>query len=322
MKRAFVTGGSGFVGGRVIREMVERGIEVVALARSDRAAKTVEALGAVSARGDLDDVAAMQGKMAGSDVVVHAAAHTVEHGPLADFLRVTVKGTENTLAAARAAKVPRLVHVSSEAVLADGAPIVGADETRPRPAKPTGNYPLSKALAEEKVEAANDGALATVIVRPRFVWGEGDTSLIPKFLEVVRKGKFAWIGGGHYPISTCHVDNAVEGILLACEKGRAGQIYFLTDGDPVDFRDFMTELIAAYGLDAGDRTVPRWLARTLASLTAWMKEPPVTKTAIALVGQEVTLVDAKARRELGYESKVTRAEGIAEIRALEASPSA
>ncbi|MGH7328046.1 MAG: NAD-dependent epimerase/dehydratase family protein, partial [Polyangiaceae bacterium] len=135
-------------------------------------------------------------------------------------------------------------------------------------------------------------------------------------------GKFAWIGGGHYASSTCHIDNAVEGILLAAEKGKGGEIYFLTDGEPVDFRNFMTDLVAAYGLDAGKRSVPRWLARTTATLTSWMSEPPVTKTAIALVGQEVTVIDAKARRDLGYTSHVSRDEGIAEIRAAEAPPSA
>jgi nucleoside-diphosphate-sugar epimerase len=138
MKRAFVTGGSGFVGGRVIRELRARGVEVAALARSAASASLVESLGATAVRGDLGDRAAMQAGMAGADVVVHAAAYVEEHGPLAEFLRVTVTGTENALAAARAAGVPRFVHVSTEAVLVDGKPIIQADETRPRPTRPVG----------------------------------------------------------------------------------------------------------------------------------------------------------------------------------------
>jgi nucleoside-diphosphate-sugar epimerase len=322
MKRVFVTGASGFVGGRVVRTLRETGIEVVALARSDRAAKVIAELDAQVARGDLDDVAAMTAGMKDCDTVIHAAAHTAEHGALAPFLRVTVEGTSNAIAAARAAGVRRFVHVSSEAVLADGHPIVRADETRPRPPNPAGPYPLSKALAEERVLAACAEGFDAVIVRPRFVWGEGDTSLLPKILEVARKGKFAWIGGGHYLTSTTHVDNAVEGFLCAAEKGKRGEIYFVTDGEPVDFRDFMTELLRAYGVDAGDRTVPRWLAGVVAATTSWMKNPPLTKTALALIGHEVTVVDAKARRDLGYVGAVSRADGIAEIRALETAPSA
>src|SRR6185436_3545111 len=228
-------------------------------------------------RGDLDDRAAMQIGMKGADVAIHAAAHVAEHGPLAEFMRVTVTGTENALAAALAAGVPRFVHVSTEAVLADGNPIVRADETRPRTTRPAGPYPLSKGLAEERVLAANRDGLATVIVRPRFIWGAGDTNLIPRIVELVKRGRFGWIGGGRYLTSTCHVDNVVEGILLAAERGGPGEIYFLTDGEPVEFRAFLTQVLATYGADPGDRSVPRWLARTVAALTGWMKRPPVTR---------------------------------------------
>jgi nucleoside-diphosphate-sugar epimerase len=314
MKRAFVTGGSGFVGGRVIRQLRAGGVEVAALARSAASASLVEALGATAVRGDLDDRAAMQAGMAGADVVIHAAAYVAEHGPLAEFLRVTVTGTENALAAARAAGVQRFVHVSTEAVLADGKPIVRADEARPRTSRPIGPYPLSKGLAEDRVLAANRDGLATVIVRPRFIWGAGDTNLLPKIAELVKRGRFAWIGGGRYLSSTCHVDNVVEGVLLAAERGGPGEIYFLTDGEPVELRAFLTQVLATYGADPGDRSVPRWLARIVAALTGWMKHPPVTRTAIALVGQEVTVVDAKARRELGYTGRVSRERGLAELR--------
>lgn len=318
MKRAFVTGGSGFVGKRLITALVARGIEVRALARSETAAIAVRGVGAAPVRGDLGDAAEMQAGMADCDVVFHAAAFVDEHGKLADFMRVTVDGTANTLAAAKAAGVARFVHVGTEAVLGDGHPIIQADETRPISPNPAGPYGLSKGLAEKAVIAANAPGFTTVVIRPRFIWGLGDTSLLPKLVAAVKGGKFAWIGGGHYLTSTCHIANVIEGALLAAEKGKGGEVYFLTDGPPVDFREFMTAMLATQGVDAGTRTVPRWVAKTLATLTAWMKTPPVTKTAVALVGGEVTVVDAKARRELGYTSAVTRDAGLAEMRAAKA----
>jgi nucleoside-diphosphate-sugar epimerase len=319
VKRAFVTGGSGFVGKRLIAALVARGVEVRALARSETAAIAVRGAGAEPVRGDLGDTAAMQTGMADCVVVFHAAAFVDEHGKLADFMRVTVDGTTNTLSAAKAAGVKRFVHVGTEAVLADGKPIVQADETWPISANPAGPYGLSKGLAEKAVLAANSPGFTTVVIRPRFIWGAGDTNLTPKIIATVKAGKFAWIGGGHYLTSTCHVANVVEGALLAAEKGGDGEVYFLTDGEPVDFRDFLTAMLATQGVDAGTRTVPRWVAKTLASLTSWMKQPPVTRTAVALVGGEVTVVDAKARRELGYTSAVTRDAGLAEMRAAHAS---
>jgi nucleoside-diphosphate-sugar epimerase len=217
--------------------------------------------------------------------------------------------------AARAAGVKRFVHVGTEAVLADGNPIVRADEARPLPAKAMGAYPLTKGLAELAVIAANgkDG-MVTVVVRPRFVWGKGDTNLMPEFVAAVKAGTFGWIGGGHYLTSTVHVDNVVEGLLLAAERGKGGEIYFVTDGDPVEFRDFITKLLATQGIDTGKRNVPRWLARTVVSLTSWMKKPPLTRTAFALMAHEVTVDDRKARRELGYTGAKTIADGLAEMR--------
>jgi nucleoside-diphosphate-sugar epimerase len=314
VKRAFVTGGSGFVGRHLIPALRARGVEVVALARSDKAAKAVEDLGATAARGDLDDRAALEAGCAGCDVVFHAAAHLDHYDPLAVHLRVTVQGTENVLAAARAAGVKRFVHVSTEAVLGDGKPIVRADETRPLPAKPYGVYPRSKGLAEAAVVKANGaGGLETVVVRPRFIWGKGDTTLLPQVVAAVKAGTYAWVDGGKYLSSTVHVDNCVEGMLLAADKGRAGEIYFLTDGPPVEFRDFATKLLATQGVTPSNRSIPHWLARALVVGTQWLKKPPMTKSAFAVIAHEVTVDDSKARRELGYTAHKTIEQGLAEM---------
>lgn len=315
MKSAFVTGGSGFIGGRLIPALRARGAEVAALARSEKSAAAVEGLGAAAVRGELDDRGALEAGMRGCDVVFHAAAHTDQFDPLDVHMRITAKGTENALAAARAAGVKRFVHVSTEAVLADGKAIVRADEKRPLPVKAMGAYPLTKGLAEQAVIAANGDGFETVVVRPRLVWGKGDTSLLPEFIAAVRGGKFGWIGGGRYLTSTVHVDNVIEGMLLAADRGAPGEIYFLTDGEPVEFRDFITKLLATQGVDAGTREVPRWLVRTTVALTAWMKRPPLTRTAFALMAHEVTVDDAKARRELGYTGAKTIAAGLAEMTA-------
>lgn len=314
MKRAFVTGGSGFLGKRLIAELVRRGIDVVALARSETAAATVKALGATPALGDLDNVTGVDG----CDVVFHAAAYVKQHGPLADFMHANVDGTKHVLAAARAAGVARFVHIGTEAVIADGKPIIRATEQVPYPAKPAGKYPLTKGLAEQAVVAANAPGFATVVVRPRLIWGQGDTSMLAEMTAAVKAKKFGWIGGGHYLTSTCHVQNVVDGAILAAEKGTGGEIYFLTDGEPVEFRDFVTKYLATQGVDAGSRVVPRWLAKTVMVLTSWMKEPPVTNTALALVGHEVTVDDSKARADLGYAPRVTIAQGLAEMRATTA----
>ena len=91
------------------------------------------------------------------------------------------------------------------------------------------------------------------MIRPRLVWGPGDTTVLPGLLEAVRSGQFAWIGGGRHRTSTTHVDNVVEGLLLGAREGRPGEAYFVTDGEPLVFRDFVTRLLATAGEDPGER---------------------------------------------------------------------
>jgi nucleoside-diphosphate-sugar epimerase len=329
MVRVFVTGGSGFVGRNLIPALNAAGHTVRALARSEGAAATVARLGAEPVRGDLANAAALSAGMAGCQWVFHVAARTNDWGRKEDAYRANVAGTEQALAAARAAGVARFIHVSTESVLvgSDSPPLVHVDETRPRARHPLGLYALTKGQAEERVLAANTPELATVIVRPRLVWGAGDTTVLPPLLAAVRSGAFVWFGGGRVLTSTCHVTNVCEGLLLAAERGRGGEIYFVTDGEPIEFRAFLTALLGTQGVTPGARSIPVWLARAAAGagegvwrLLRLRRELPLTRFRVRIIGEEVTVNDAKARRELGYVGHVSRAEGLAAM-APAASPS-
>jgi nucleoside-diphosphate-sugar epimerase len=316
--RAFVTGGSGFVGGRLLDVLARGGHTAVGLARSDRAAAAVAAHGATAVRGDLHDAAALRAGMAGADLVVHAAAKlTGGARELAEYHRVNVAGTRAVVDAARAAGVAQLVYVSTEQVVMSRGPLVRADETLPYPDRPIGPYAATKQGGERVVREAG-----MVVVRPRMVWGRGDTTLLPVVVDAVRSGRLRWIGGGRQLTSTCHVDNVVEGILAAAERGRPGEVYFLTDGEPVVFREFWSALLASQGVEPPTGTLPRGVAMALAGAaeTAWRLlrrpgEPPLDRMTVALLGDECTVDDGKARRELGYEGRTSVAAGLAELRA-------
>ncbi len=136
----------------------------------------------------------------------------------------------------------------------------------------------------------------------------------------MRAKKFAWVGGGTHLTSTTHVDNVVEGLLLGATKGTSASAYFVTDGTPVVFRDFITRLLATEGLDPGSRSVPRAVARGLASggETAWRLlrlggQPPLTRLAYWLSAQECTIDISRARDQLGYVPVRTVDEGMREL---------
>jgi nucleoside-diphosphate-sugar epimerase len=321
MAGAFVTGGSGFIGQRLIERLHADGHHVRALARSSSAAERVRARGAEPVDGDLADLGAMRSGAAGCELAFHAAATLGDWGAPEEFERGNVEGTSNALRACSEAGVRRFVHVGTEAVLLAGQPLVNVDESAPlRPDSPA-LYSSTKARAEQAVLAANRDGFETVVVRPRFVWGVGDTTLLPVLVEMVRSGRFAWIGGGRHRTSITHVENTVEGLVLGATRGRPGNAYFVTDGEPVVFREFVSELLATQGVTAPTRSIPAWAASALATAgeAAWRRlplpgRPPLTRFAYWVSSQECTIRIDKARQQLGYAPVKSRADGLAELR--------
>ncbi len=319
---AFVTGGSGFIGGRLIGRLTREGVKVRALARSDSSASKVEALGAEPVRGDLDDEDAIREGAAGCKYAFHAAAKVEDWGPAEEFERINVAGTGRVLRATRAAGVERFVHVGTEAALMAGQPLVGVDETAPLRPDSKSLYPATKARAEQAVRDANSDGFATSVVRPRFVWGPGDTTVLPSIIEMVAKGKFAFIGGGKHKTDTTHVDNVVEGLVLAADKAKPGEAYFVTDGDPIPFREWIEKLLGTQDVDMPGKSVPRPVAaaaaaggETIFKLLRRENAPPLTRFAYWASGLECTIDTSRAREELGYVPVLTREQGLADLAA-------
>jgi nucleoside-diphosphate-sugar epimerase len=317
---AFVTGGSGFIGGALIERLRREGWDVRALARSDRAAERVRELGAEPVTGDLEDRDSLRAGAEGCEVAFHAAAKVEDWGDPADFERLNVRGTQNVIDACRDAGVRRLVHVGTEAALMAGQPLVNVNEDAPLRPDSAALYSSSKAKAEQLVRAANGNGLETVVVRPRFVWGRGDTTLLPALTEMVRSGRFRWVGGGRQLTATTHVDNTVEGLWLGATTAPAGGVYFVTDGEPVVFREFLTRMLGTQGVTIPDKSVPPPVARA-AAVTAerlWRLlkrpgSPPLTRFAVWVSSQECTIDISRAERELGYRPLTSREEGLAEL---------
>ncbi|MBL9104076.1 MAG: NAD-dependent epimerase/dehydratase family protein [Myxococcales bacterium] len=314
--QVFVTGGSGFVGGHLIEALVREGHTVRALARSDRAAQQVEALGAMAARGELGSIGPEL--LAGVDAVIHAAAFVEEWGTREQFWRANVEGTSDLLQAARAAGVRRFIHVGTEAALFVGEDLIDVDETAPYPAHQRFLYSETKAEAERRVLAADAPGFRALSIRPRFVWGPRDTSVLPTIIKMARAGSFAWLGGGAARTSTTHVANLVHALLLALTRGEGGRAYFVVDDGQRTLREFLSALARTQGVDLGTRSVPRGVARALARIVegTWRlfkikRAPPMTRFAISMMSSTVTIDDRRARAELGYTPVISVEDGLA-----------
>jgi nucleoside-diphosphate-sugar epimerase len=319
--KIFVTGGSGFVGGHLIEALARADHEVLALARSDRAAEAVRAYGAEPVRGELGAVSASM--IQGAEAVIHAAAFVEEWGSREQFWQGNVEGTSAVLSAAREGGARRFLHVGTEAALFTGRDLLNVDERAPHPAHPRYLYSETKAEAERRVLAASAEGFATLSIRPRLIWGPRDTSVLPAILRMAKAGRFAWIDGGRARTSTTHVDNVVHALILALNRGEGGRAYFVADEGERTMRDFFGALAATQGVDLGTRTVPSAVARPLARVVegTWRlfgvkSAPPMTRFAIDMLSCNVTVDTRRAREELGYAPVISVEEGLRRMRDL------
>jgi nucleoside-diphosphate-sugar epimerase len=325
MKRMVVTGSSGFVGGHVVRALASRGDEVVALdvaaPREPFASDKVQVVTA-----DLRDAAALEQAVRGADSVFHVASRvqTRAHGS-DEVFEVNVGGTEKLLAACRDVGVPRFVYVSSASVVYDGKDIERGDEKLPYPTHFHAPYAESKAIAEAKVLKENGkGGLATCSIRPHVVFGPGDARFFPAILARAKSGRLkAYVGDAHKLSDFTYVDNLVHGMLLAADKLEAsgpvgGQAYFVTNGEPVAFWEFIGKVLDGLGYPRPTFRVPYPIAFGAAAIRetidalrgATPTEDRFSRFTIRYLTTHHYFSCDKAKRDLGYERTVDIDEGI------------
>ncbi|HBI46782.1 MAG TPA: 3-beta hydroxysteroid dehydrogenase [Planctomycetales bacterium] len=321
---ALVTGGGGFLGGAIVRLLVARGDRVRSLSR--RRYSELDALGVEQVQGDVADLSATEAAVAGCDVVFHVAAKAGVWGAYADYHRANVIGTQNVLSACRKRGVRRLVYTSSPSVVFDGRDLEGVDESTPYPKHYEAAYPKTKAEAERLVLAANGPDLATVALRPHLIWGPGDNHLLPRILERGRAGRLRRIGRANKLIDSIYIDNAADAHVSAADRLApgstvAGKVYFLSNGEPIPLWDLINRILATEGVPPVTRTVPVWLAyttgcllETASTMLGCRDEPPMTR----FLARELTTAHwfniGAARRDLGYEPKVSIAEGLRQLK--------
>ncbi len=320
----FVTGASGFIGGKLAERLLADGRKVRVLSR--RPLPELEARGAEVIPGDLHDLNALQRGCLSADTVFHVAGRVGVWGPADDFFRVNVEGTRNVIAACRDAKVPRLVYTSSPSVIYNGGDLAGLDESAPLCTAAPCAYPTSKAAAEKLVLEANDSSLATVALRPHLVWGPGDKNVVPRIMALARAGKLKIVGSGRNKVDITHITNVVdahllaEGALVQPDHPARGRAYFITNGEPVVLWDWINEVLRGVGIPEITRRVPLPVAYAAGGLleAVWRLgkksgEPPMTRfVAKEMATDHWFKIDA-ARRDLGYHPLVSVAQGTMEL---------
>ncbi|CBL44688.1 3-beta hydroxysteroid dehydrogenase/isomerase family protein [gamma proteobacterium HdN1] len=334
-RKVLITGGCGFIGRNLVNGFADAGHDV-----------TVLDLGGKAFRDDVRfvdmnicDKAAVISVCEGMDSIIHNASlvHT-KHNKEDVVWEVNLGGTQNIIAACKQHKIPRLVYISSASAVYEGKDIENGDETLPYSSISQAPYADSKIQAEKEVLAfSGTGVTQCCAIRPHVVFGPEDNRFMPAILQKAREGKLKRAIGDRDKLSDfTYVSNLVDAVLLAeqkLEEGAAscGQAYFITNGEPMAFFDFVERMLLELGYPPISGKVPYWLAYTAAAIAEGIDtlkggtlnaENGLTRFAVRYMVTHHYYSIEKARRELGWEPRVGITEGIkVTVAALKTDPS-
>jgi nucleoside-diphosphate-sugar epimerase len=318
--KIFLTGATGFIGGHFLGSCLAQGHTVVCLVRSAAQVKLIEAKGAQAWVSSPGDQAGLVEALAGMDVLIHAAGCRDLAGPVLAFEHSNIDLTRSLVDAATQAGVKRFIYISAASVvMGDSTPLLSARESSPIVLRDYLPYTRSKALAEAYVLAVQQTAMKVVVLRPSFVWGNGD-SIDTEIGPASNRGQFGWFNQGRYPFATCSIANLCDALQLAMLYSKSGHIFNVSDREPIEFRAFMQQRLEAGGYRVPTFSLPKTLAWWLGAFTenGWKYlpmpgKPPIVREMVRLMGFPFTVSIERAHQELGYTAPHSIAAGMRAI---------
>jgi 2-alkyl-3-oxoalkanoate reductase len=273
--------------------------------------------GAEPVQADLRDCEAVFAACRNLEAVCHVGALSAPWGKREDFYSINVQGTQHVIEACKTEEVRRLVHVSSPAVVFDGSDQFNIPDQVPYPARLTSLYALTKKLAEEAVLAAKND-LEVIVIRPKAVYGEGDTSLLPRLIDAAKAGRLPQIGDGQNRVDLTHVDDVVQSLVLALERPLPNTdfpVYTITGGQNVLLWEAIREVLQRLGIPNKLRKIPLELILPAAALMEFAnrftgREPRITRYSALILARHQTYDIRRAKADLGYAPRVSLEEGL------------
>lgn len=319
--RYLITGATGFVGGHIAEACVRKEQTLSAIVRASSNTSELEKLGAILHRGELTDAPLVRRAVSDVDVVVHCAAKVGDWGPVEEYRQVNVECLRVLLEACKGVGLSRFIHISSLGVY-PARHHHGTDETAPLPTSHRDGYSQSKVEAEKLAQHYyKEFGVPVVILRPGFVYGPRDRTVMPRIIDNLRRRTMRYPGArGERALNTIFVGNLVDAVFLAVANDAAvGQVYNLTDGEFVSKRRFIEAIADPMGLPHPTLTPPLWLAwivtwcaEKMAKARGAKEAPMFNFTRLKFMGLNLDFSIDKAKRELGYGPRVHFDEAIGE----------
>ncbi len=316
--KTLVTGATGFLGGALTRRLHSMGWQVTALGRNPEKLNQLEDDGIQTVRADISKKNEVTASFSDVELVFHCAALPSPWGGFEKFYQANVIGTRNVVQACMEKNVKRLVYVSTPSLYFDYSSRMGVKENDPLP-EPISHYAHTKRLAEEEVDKGFEQGLAVVSIRPRALFGEGDTVIFPRLIPRLQSGRLPILGDGENVVDLTYIQNVVDALLLCAESpiNTLGKTYNITNDEPVKLWKLIERICDELGYPHPSRRISYKTANTAAStleflysLIPYSPEPPLTRVSVSMMANNTTLDISAAKAELGYQPKVSVEEGV------------
>jgi nucleoside-diphosphate-sugar epimerase len=315
--KALVTGGTGFLGGALVRRLYGLGWDITALGRNASKIGQLNRAGINAFPLDLKDKDGMTDAFKDQEIIFHCAALPSPWGNFEKFYQANVIGTRNVVQACAANNIKRLVYVSTPSIYFDYNSRTDVKENDTLP-EPVSAYAATKLLAEEEIDKGFANGLATVSIRPRAIFGPGDTVIFPRLIPRLQSGRLPILGDGENVVDLTYVDNVVDALLLCAESpsNTLGKKYNISNGEPIKIWKLVERICTELGLQAPKRNISYKTAYAAASMLESIytlipthPEPPLTRVSVSMMANSTTLNISAAKNELGYQPKVSVDEG-------------
>lgn len=315
MEKVLVTGATGFLGGALLQHLRREGRSVVGIGRDPVRIEQLHRQGFDVRALDLTQPIAVAG-FDGVGAIVHCAALSAPFGPYAAFRAANVTATDHVLDLGRALGVRRFVQISSASVCFAPEDRLSVREDMALP-RPFNAYAWSKAEAEALVLAAPD--LGPVVLRPRGIYGAGDTALVPRLIRAIQRGPLPLLRGGRARIDLTHVDDVTSSVsaALAAKQAAVGQVFNISGGEVLPITAIVAATCQRVGLQARWQRMPLAPLMLVAGATEALaarlpggREPVVTRYGLALFAYAQGLDLSNARKGLGWQPQVSFAQGL------------
>ncbi len=320
--KILVTGGAGFLGSYICRDLLKQGHEVTSFSR--KTYQKLEDRGIRSAVGDIRDYDSVLKALEGQEAVFHVASLAGIWGNKKTYFDINVTGTKNLVKASKELNIKYFVYTSSPSVVFSKGDLINENESLAYPKKYLTVYAHTKAQAEKYVLDANSEDFKTVSLRPHLIWGPGDPHIFPRLLLKGKKGQLRIVGNGENLVDIIYVENAslahVQAFteLIKSESAVAGQAYFLGQAEPVNLWDFINKVLKRAGIEE----ITSYISFTVAYMVGWLfemiyslfgiysPEPPMTRFVACNMGKNHYFCHDKAKRDFNYNPVISVEEGL------------